>query len=186
MRRILVYLLIGIGTALIVSAQVSATLFPLQVRMSYLKASPLVTVKGSAPPSTVVQARGASVVVPRTGFYALKTSMPVAVTAVRGRQIRRFRFTLPDKAKPYLEVLMVSADLERMWGNVSGQLTITEHATASIVVQHVEKGTTQTASLARGSFAIGIPLVQGTNTLKWWLKMGPLQFPGPDITFEVI
>ncbi len=185
MRRIIAILAVATCAMLVASTE-AAALFPLQVRMDYRKTSPAVAVKGSAPPWTVVQARGSSVVVPSTGTYALKTVLPVSVTAVHGTQIRRFRFTLPDKAKPYLQVLTVSVDLAKMWGNVSGQLTITEHATASLIVHHVQKNTTLTGTLAKGSFTLGIPLVSGTNTLEWWIRMGPLQVPGPDITFEVI
>lgn len=157
--------------------------FPLHVMMTYQKSTGAVTVKGTTLPGTVVQVKNASTVVKSPGTYALKTSMPMALTAVRQGTIRRFRFDLPSKAKPYVIELTIRADLSRMWSVVVGSLSLTEHPPATIVVEHVERGVTQRATLTKGHFYIGLPLARGLNTLHWYLQVGPTRWPGPDLTF---
>ena len=157
--------------------------FPLLVKMMYLKSTGAVTVQGQALPGTVVQVRNASTVVRTPGTYTLKTSLPVTLTAVRQSKIRRFRFELPAKAKPHIAKLIVSADLSKMWARVDGYLTSTEHPKASVTVTHVQAKKTVQATLARGNFVVGLPMVAGTNTLRWTLRIGPLAWQGPDINF---
>jgi len=178
----------AIATVVVLSLSAGTALpatgpFPLQVMMTYQKATGAVTVKGSALPGTVVQVRNASTTVKSTGTYALKTSMPMSLVAVRQGNIRRFRFDLPAKAKPYVTELTIRADLTRMWSVVTGFLSLTEHPPATITVQHVEKGTTYKATLTKGNFLIWLPVVRGTNTLHWYLQVGPTRWPGPDLTF---
>lgn len=72
-----------------------------------------------------------------------------------------------------------------MWSSVTGSLSLTEHPPATIVVTHVERGTTHQATLTKGHFLIGLPLVKGLNTLHWHLQVGVIRWPGPDITFTV-
>jgi len=165
------------------SGPTSGAVLPLHVRMSYTKASGAVAVQGTTLPGTVVQVRNASAVVKSTGTYALRTALPVSLTAVRAGTIRRFRFDLPLRAKPYVSTLIVSADLTRMWSRIDGTLSMTEHPPATIVVHHVERGTTHRATLAKGNFAIGVPVAEGTNTLRWHLQVGPTRWPGPDIVY---
>jgi len=167
------------------SAGALAQAFPLWVQFDYRKESSVVKVKGTTLPGAVVQARGASVVVSPSGSYALKTTFPLSLVAVRGRLIRRVGFDLPAKAKRYVAVLAVGTDLKRMWASISGSLTITEHPAASIVVRHVQAGTTHRGTLTKGSFLVGLPLVQQTNTLQWWLQIGPARWQGPDLTVVV-
>lgn len=157
--------------------------FPLNVMMSYQKSTGAVTVKGSTLPGTVVQVRNASTVVKQTGTYNLKTSMPMALTAVRKGDIRRFRFDLPAKAKPHVVDLTIRADLSKMRSVVTGQLNLTEHPPATVVVEHVERSTTQKATLTKGHFYIELPMAKGLNTLHWYLQVGPMRWPGPDLTF---
>jgi hypothetical protein len=160
--------------------------FPLFIKMDYQKTTDAVSVKGTTLPGTVVQARGASTVVKQSGSYALKTSLPLSLVAVKDGKIRRFRFDLPPKAKPHLSNLVVNADLARMRSSVNGQLTITEHPAAKVIVQHVEKGSKHEGAITKGRFSVGgLPLVKGTNTLRWWLQLGIITSPGPDITFSV-
>jgi hypothetical protein len=53
-------------------------------------------------------------------------------------------------------------------------------------VQHVEKGSKHEGAITKGRFSVGgLPLVKGTNTLRWWLQLGIITSPGPDITFSV-
>lgn len=157
--------------------------FPLMVKMLYQKSTGAVTVRGYTLPGTVVQVRNASTVVKTPGTYVLRTSLPVALTAVRQRQIRRFRFELPARAKPHVSKLIVSADLTRMWARIDGYLTSTEHPKASVTVTHVQAKRTQQATLAKGNFVVGLPMVSGVNTLRWTLHIGPLSWEGPDISF---
>ncbi|MBI2247342.1 MAG: hypothetical protein HYU65_05365 [Armatimonadetes bacterium] len=157
--------------------------FPLFVKIDYRKEAPL-SVRGSALPGTVVQVRNDSDVVSRKGTYAMTTSLPLSLVAVRDGKIRRFRFDLPAKAKPYLSSLTVNADLSRMRSSVNGQLTITTHPAATIIVTHVEKASTHQAPITAGRFTISLPLVRGTNTLRWWVLLGIIRTPGPDITFD--
>lgn len=63
------------------------------------------------------------------------------------------------------------ADLSRMWSVITGFLSLTEHPPATINVQHVERGTTHRATLTKGNFLIGLPVVRGTNTLRWHLQV---------------
>ena len=163
--------------------ETAAAVLPLYVRLSYTKATGAVAVHGTTLPGTVVQVRNGSTVVRRTGTYALRTDLPVSLVAVHAGSIRRFRFDLPPKAKPYVNALVVSADLTRMWSRIDGTLSMTEHPPATIVVRHVEHGTTHTATLAKGTFMIGVPVVKGTNTLRWYLQVGPARWPGPDIVY---
>ncbi|HET6781566.1 MAG TPA: hypothetical protein VFH67_05680, partial [bacterium] len=161
----------------------SAT-FPLFIKMDYRKATGAVTVRGTTAPGTVVQVPGATAVVKQSGTYALKTSLPVNLVAVKGTQIRRFRFDLPPKAKPHLSYLLVNADLSKMRSSVTGQLTMTEHPAAKVFVEHVEKGSKHQAAIIKGRFSLGgLPLVKGKNTLRWSLQLGFIHSPGPDITF---
>lgn len=157
--------------------------FPLHVKMMYLKSTGAVTVQGQALPGTVVQVRNASTVVKAPGTYSLRTSLPIALTAVRQSKIRRFRFELPAKAKPHISKLIVSADLSRMWARIDGYLTSTEHPQATVTVTHVQAKKTVNAALAKGNFVVGLPMVSGTNTLRWTLHIGPLSWSGPDINF---
>lgn len=157
---------------------------PFFVRMSYTKDTGTVAVHGTTLPGTVVQVRNGSTVVKSAGTYALRTALPVSLVAVRAGAIRRFRFDLPPKAKPYVTMLVVNADLTKMWSRIDGRLSMTEHPAATIVVRHVERGTTHTASLAKGNFVIGVPMVRGTNTLRWHLQVGPVRWPGPDIVYS--
>lgn len=72
-----------------------------------------------------------------------------------------------------------------MRSSVTGQLTITEHPSAKVIVEHVQKGTKHEAAITKGRFGLsGLPLVKGTNTLRWWLQLGIITSPGPDITFS--
>jgi hypothetical protein len=157
---------------------------PLFVRMSYAKDTGTVAVHGTTLPGTVVQVRNGSTVVKQTGTYALRTALPVSLVAVRSGTIRRFRFDLPPKAKPYVTMLVVNADLTRMWSRIDGHLSMTEHPAATVVVRHLERGTTHTATLAKGNFVIGVPVARGTNTLRWHLQVGPVRWPGPDIVYS--
>lgn len=178
----------GVVVALIVliygaARPVGSAVLPLYVRMSYTKATGAVAVHGTTLPGTVVQVRNGSTVVRSTGTYALRTALPVSLVAVRAGTIRRFRFDLPPKAKPYVSMLVVNADLTRMWSRIDGTLSMTEHPPATIVVHHVERATTHTATLTKGNFVIGVPVVKGTNTLRWHLRVGPVRWPGPDIVY---
>lgn len=158
--------------------------FPLYIKMDYQKTTGTVSVKGTTLPGTVVQAGAASTVVKQSGTYALKTALPLSLVAVKDGKIRRFRFDLPPKAKPHLSTLVVNADLAKMRSSVTGQLTITDHPSAKVIVEHVQKGTKHEATITNGKFSLsGLPLVKGTNTLRWWLQIGLLASPGPDITF---
>jgi hypothetical protein len=161
----------------------AGAVLPLFVRMSYTKASGAVAIHGTTLPGTVVQVRNGSTVVKSGGTYALRTALPVALVAVRAGSIRRFRFDLPPKAKPYVTSLIVNADLTRMWSRIDGRLSLTEHPAATIVVRHAERGTTHTATLTKGAFVIGVPVARGTNTLRWHLQVGPVRWPGPDIVY---
>lgn len=159
--------------------------FPLYIKMDYQKATGAVSVKGTTVPGTVVQAGAASAVVKQSGTYALKTSLPLSLVAVKDGKIRRFRFDLPPKAKPHLSELVVNADLAKMRSSVTGQLTITEHPAAKVIVEHVQSGSKHEATITKGRFSLaGLPLVKGTNTLRWWLQLGFITSPGPDITFS--
>lgn len=181
---------LGILVVLTVGAAVLSTgataSFPLFIKMNYQKTTDAVSVKGTTLPGTVVQARGASTVVKQSGTYALKTSLPLSLVAVKDGKIRRFRFDLPAKAKPHLSDLVVNADLAKMRSSVIGQLTMTEHPAAKVIVEHGQKGTKHEGVITKGRFSIGgLPLVKGTNTLRWWVQLGIITSPGPDITFVV-
>lgn len=182
-RAVLVALSMALVPAFAGGTAQGAGPFPLLVKMMYQKSTGAVTVQGQTLPGTVVQVRNASTVVKTPGTYALKTSLPVALTAVRQSQIRRFRFELPAKAKPHVSKLIVSADLTRMWARVDGYLTSTEHPQAAVTVTHVQARKTQRATLAKGNFVVSLPMVSGTNTLRWTLHIGPLSWQGPDISF---
>jgi hypothetical protein len=157
--------------------------FPLFVKVEYEKASGEVSVRGTTVPGAVVQVSNASTVVKQSGTYNMKTSLPLSLVAVNDGKIRRFRFDLPAKAKPHLTSLTVNADLSRMRTSVNGQLTITRHPPARIIVEHVQNSSKHEASITKGEFTIELPLVRGTNTLQWRLQLGIISSPGPDITF---
>lgn len=159
---------------------------PLQVSVQYSGGgSDAVTVWGSTVPGTVVSVRGASGVVSDSGKFTLRSTLPVSLVAVHAGQIRRLNLSLPAGATRWLSRLTINANLTQMVAQVAGALTITNHPPASVVVEHVEAGTSIQASVTHGRFVLGFPLVPKVNTLDWTLRCGWLSWNAPSLTFTV-
>jgi len=183
------YVMVALGLALLlafvpaVSAQPG---LPLQVTVKYVGGGTnAVTVSGTTVPGTVVSVKGTSKVVDRTGKFSLRSSLPVSLVAVKDKHIRRLNLNLPSGATKWLSWLTVNANLTQMKTTVAGALTIKDHPSASVIVEHVEADKTVQAKVTQGKFSLGFPLVPRVNTLNWKLRYGLLSWNAPSLTFTV-
>lgn len=183
------YVMVALGLALLlalvptVSAQPG---LPLQVSVKYAGGGTnAVTVSGTTVPGTVVSVKGASKVVDRTGKFSLRSTLPVFLVAVKEKHIRRLNLNLPSGATKWLSWLTVNANLTQMKAAVAGALTIKDHQSASVIVEHVEAERTVQAGVTQGKFSLGFPLVPRVNTLNWKLRYGFFSWNAPSLTFTV-
>jgi hypothetical protein len=183
------YVMVALGLALLlafvpgVNAQPE---LPLQVSIKYVGGGTnAVTVSGTTVPGTVVSVKGATKVVDRTGKFSLRSTLPVSLVAVKDKHIRRLNLNLPSGATKWLSWLTVNANLTQMKVAVTGALTIKDHPTASVIVEHVEAERTVQAGVTQGKFSLGFPLVPRVNTLNWKLRYGFFSWNAPSLTFTV-
>ncbi|MGH2437326.1 MAG: hypothetical protein ACRDFA_10060 [bacterium] len=183
------YVMVALGLALLlalVPAVGAQPGLPLLVSVKYIGGSTnTVTVSGTTVPGTVVSVKGATKVVDRTGKFSLKSPLPISLVAVKDKHIRRLTINLPSGATKWLSWLTVNANLTQMKTTVAGALTIKDHPSASVIVEHVEADKIVQAAVTQGKFSLGFPLVPRINTLNWTLRYGFLSWNAPRLTFTV-
>lgn len=180
--RVIVLMLAAVALA---TPAMGQTPLPLAVDVKYTAGSGQVDVVGRTRPGAVVAVAGATAHASSTGAFSLKGTLPISMIVVSEGQTRRLRFDLPHGAMEYLEWLHIDLDLSAMDADVTGALKLKVHPTATVIVDHVEGKQQVRGTVRRGRFDITLPLVRGTNTLKWALQVGFLRFPAPDFTFTV-
>lgn len=186
MMKALGFLVLTVLAAAIAAPQADAQApLPFSVSMVFRRDTGQVEVRGSAAPGTVVSVKGATAIVGKTGAFALRTRLPISLVAVRDSHIRRLRIDLPERAERWISRLAINANLTRMQATVAGNLTMTSHPAATVIVHHVEAEKTIQTTLTHGAFRLGLPLVSQTNTLDWAVRVGGLQMPAPSVIFTV-
>lgn len=183
------YVMVAVGLAMLLSRVPVANAqpgLPLNVSIKYAGGSGnVVTVSGTTVPGTVVSVKGATKVVDKTGVFTFKSTLPVSLVAVKDKHIRRLSLNLPSGATKWLSWLTVNANVTQMKAAVTGALTITNHPTASVIVEHVEADRTVETGITKGKFSLGFPLVPRVNTLNWRLRYGLFSWTAPRLTFTV-
>lgn len=183
MRVMIAALVLALALATAAAGQQS---LPLAVTVRYAGGrSDTVEVRGTTEPGTVVSVRGATKVVDESGEFALATKLPVNLVAVKGGQIRRLSLSLPSGATKWLSWLTVNANLTQMKALIAGALTISNHPSATVTVEHVQAGKTVEAMIDHGQFKVGLPMVPQVNTLDWTLHAGWLSWTAPSLSFSV-
>jgi hypothetical protein len=183
------YVMVALGLALLLALVPAVNAqpgLPLLVNIKYAGGGAnVVTVYGTTVPGTVVSVKGATKVVDKTGKFSLKSTLPVSLVAVKDKQIRRLNLNLPSGATKWLSYLNVTANLTQMKAAVVGALTIKDHPSASVIVEHVEAERTIQAGVTQGKFNLGFPLVPRVNTLNWKMRYGFFSWNAPSLTFTV-